>query len=242
LGQQWDAQVPHPGAVNIARTRLYLEFMGASRRRSGPRSGLYSEQRFTNWTPHDPYWLETEALPKRMRPKATVPRPSGDPLKILERRLAPGFVRPFTAPDVAAVLSCIPADFLNELAGVYLMAGTAKQGRARVPTYGMYWENQVFLFPVPAQRLAEGWFCSTNRAELQRYLACGAGLRSGRRGMIVQFDDESLRRFYLCEVLLHEVGHHVDRNRRSAKAGERYADWFAEFQRVNLPPLMRKHA
>lgn len=216
--------------------------MGVSVRRNGPRSGFYSEQRFTNWTPHDPYWLEVEALSRRMRPKASLPRPAADPVKIFERRLAAGFVRPFTTADVASVLACIPAGFLDELAGVYLMAGTVKQARTRVPTYGMYWENQVFLFPVPARRLADGWFCSSNRAELQRYLACGAGLRSARRGLTVQFDDESLRRFYLCEVLLHEVGHHVDRSRRSAKAGERYADWFAAFQRVNLPPLMRKNA
>ena len=216
--------------------------MRVSVRRGGPRSGLYSEQRLTNWTPHDPYWLEVEALSKPMRPKAVVPRLAGDPLKIFERRLTAGFVRPFTAMDVASVLSSIPAGFLEELAGVYLMAGTARQGRTRMPTYGMYWENQIFLFPVAAQRLADGWFCSSNRAALQRYLACGAVLRSGRRGMTVHFDDESLRRFHLCEVLLHEVGHHVDRSRRSAKGAERYADWFAEFQHARLPPMMRKHA
>jgi len=159
----------------------------------------------------------------------------GGALRIFERPLAPRFVRPFTATDVADVLSSIPADCLEQLAGVYLMAGTAKQQRSRAPTYGMYWENQIFLFPLPVQRLAEGWFCSSNRAELQRYLACGAVLRSARRGVTVQFDDESLRRFYLCEVLLHEVGHHVDRSRRSAKAAERYADWFAQFQHAQLP-------
>ena len=216
--------------------------MGVPMRRSGPRSDIYSEQRFTNWTPHDPYWLEVETLPRGARPMAVVPRAEGDGLKVVERQLGAGFVRPFTAADVAAVLSCIPGGFLDELAGIYLMAGTAKQARTRVPTYGMYWENEIFLFPVPARRLVDGWFCSSNRAELQRYLACGAALHSTRRGLIVRFDDESLRRFYLCEVLLHEVGHHVDRNRRSGKAGERYADWFAEFQRVNLPPMMRKHA
>jgi len=210
--------------------------MGVSARRSGPRSGLYSEQRFTNLTTHDPYWLEVEALPRGARPKAVVPRADGA-LRIFERQLAPRFVRPFTAADVAGVLSTIPPGFLDELAGVYLMAGTAKQERSRTPTYGMYWENQIFLFPVPEQRLIDGWFCSSNRAELQKYLACGAVLRSARRWATVHFDDESLRRFYLCEVLLHEVGHHVDRSRRSAKRAERYADWFAEFQHVELPPV-----
>jgi hypothetical protein len=182
--------------------------------------------------------LEAEAVPRRGRPKALVPRPADAPLGIFERSLSPRFVRPFTAADVADVLARIPGGFLDQLAGVYLMAGTAKQERTRVPTYGMYWENEVFLFPVPVQRLADGWFCSSNRAEIQKYLACGAVVRSGRRWVTVHFDDESLRRFYLGEVLLHEIGHHVDRSRKSLKAAERYADWFAEYEHARLPPAV----
>src|SRR5260221_172325 len=47
---------------------------------------------------------------------------------------------------------------------------------------------------------------------------------SPRDGVTVTFDKESLRRFYLFDVVLHEVGHHVDRHRTSGDA-ERYARW-----------------
>lgn len=116
------------------------------------------------------------------------------------------------------------------------MAGTAKQRRVRSLTYGMYFRNRIYLFPVPAQRLADGWRCSSNPAEIQKYVAFGAQVRSsGHRGITIAFDEESLRRFYLYDVLLHEIGHHVDRRRKFGGA-ERYARWFAEFQHAHLSP------
>ena len=40
----------------------------------------------------------------------------------------------------------------------------------------------------------------------------------------------ALRRFYLLDVLLHELGHHVGRlddRHKDRKTAERFADWFA---------------
>ncbi len=219
----------HPGE----RDYRYPDPMRRRANGAGPRSGLYSEQRFTNWTPHDPHWSEVEALPARMRPKAQVGR--GDHcLGIFERPLAEDFVRSWTAAGVAEVLCTVPLGFVSQLEGVYLMAGTAKQGRARVVTHGVYSRNRIYLFPVPARRMAEGWPCARKPNDIRNLRAFGAEVRpSGNRRVIVAFDEESLRRFYLYNVLLHEIGHHVDRERASG-AAERYARWFAEFQYAHL--------
>lgn len=43
-----------------------------------------------------------------------------------------------------------------------------------------------------------------------------------------EFTIESLKQFYLNDVLLHEIGHHVDRkNNKSNNQSERFAEWFA---------------
>ena len=44
------------------------------------------------------------------------------------------------------------------------------------------------------------------------------------------FSLRSLRRFYLYDVLLHELGHHVDKraDEKNNAARERYAEWFVE--------------
>ena len=40
-------------------------------------------------------------------------------------------------------------------------------------------------------------------------------------------DLDTLRRFYLRDVLMHEMGHHVDSQNVTKKARERFAEWFA---------------
>jgi hypothetical protein len=151
-------------------------------------------------------------------------------LPIFERKLAHDFVRPCTAVDVAEVLSTVPREFLDDLAGVYLMGGTAAQARTHNVTYGMYLRDQIFLFAVSAQKLETGWPCSRNPAELRRLRAAGASVRTARRETFATFDQQSLRYFYLHDVLLHELGHHTDRVHRSTREQERFAYWFAEYQ------------
>jgi hypothetical protein len=48
----------------------------------------------------------------------------------------------------------------------------------------------------------------------------------------LQFTEASLRRFYLCDVLLHELAHHIDERTfsRPTDAAERFAEWFAQEQ------------
>ncbi len=57
----------------------------------------------------------------------------------------------------------------------------------------------------------------------------GARIVSDSAGSYIQFDLESLRRFYLYDVLIHEIGHHVERDtgRGPGPASERFAKWFA---------------
>ena len=53
-----------------------------------------------------------------------------------------------------------------------------------------------------------------------------------RDGYVLQFSEDTLRAFYLRDVLLHEIGHHVDRSNFFSKkdaAAERYAKWFIQF-------------
>jgi len=50
-----------------------------------------------------------------------------------------------------------------------------------------------------------------------------------KQGWCVEFTEESLRAFYLLDVLLHELGHHVDERvwSRDVQSAERFAEWFA---------------
>jgi hypothetical protein len=95
--------------------------MRGSPKGSGQRSNLHSEQRFTNWSPHDPYRGEVETLPSKMRPRAEVARSEEAPLAVFDRPLTEGFLRPWSVDDVVAVLRAVPDQYLGGLTGVFLL-------------------------------------------------------------------------------------------------------------------------
>ena len=160
--------------------------------------------------------------------------PDADLLDIVERPLADQFNRPYSVTDVVGVLTAIPAGHLSGLDRVCLMGGTAKQRRARSLTFGMYSQNRIYLFPVATERLANGW-TSPNNPDRCRSACAAEPVRTWNRGATVTFDEESLRRFYLIDVLPHEIGHHVDHARGStSRDAERFAEWFADYQYTAL--------
>lgn len=160
---------------------------------SGPRSNRYSENRFTNWSEYEPWWLEIQSVFKRFDGRIAK-RPAFP--KTIELKALEGFIRPCSAKEVEAQLSRCPPEFLKGLRAVFILSGTTKQLRSwgRLTSfYGHYWRKCVFLHAYPF-----GWA-----------------------------DLDSLRRFYLRNVLMHEIGHHVDSRNVTLKDRERFAENFA---------------
>jgi hypothetical protein len=168
--------------------------MSAHSNGSGPRSNAYSQNRFTNWSEYEPWWLEIQAVFKRFDGKIAK-RPAFP--KIIELKTLEGFIRPCSAREAEAQMLSCPAEFLKDLRAVFILSGTVKQLKSwgRTTTfYGHYWRRCVFLHAYPF----------------------------GRRNL------DSLRRLYLRDVLMHEIGHHVDLHNVTEKAQERFAERFAE--------------
>jgi hypothetical protein len=166
--------------------------MSAHSNGSGPRSNRYSENRFTNWSEYEPWWLEVQAVFKRFDGKiAKNPKYP----KIIELKPLEGFIRPCSAKEVEAQLSNCPAEFLEGLRAIFILSGTKRQLKSydSLACYGYYWRCCVFLHAYPY-----------GQAELN-----------------------SLRRYYLRSVLMHEIGHHLDLVNTSAKDCERFAEKFA---------------
>jgi hypothetical protein len=196
------------------------------------RSGAYSKEKFTNWTDFDPYHEEISALPASLQPHRVLPLGGGGECRIYERPLSPGFLRPYTGEDVARVLASLPQPFLRELKGVFLMGGTGKQARiawSDLYRYGSYGSATVHLFAFPCRRLERRRKGPCRPHVVQEYLRAGATCATEGNEWVCRFTEESLRLFYLADVLIHEVGHHVDRLhlfRKPAREGEAFAHWF----------------
>jgi len=98
--------------------------------------------------------------------------------------LAPDFIHPCKRPDLERRLRQMPLEHLEELRAVFLLAGTRKQERSWRSSLGCYGMYWRACVFLCAQPFDSVW----------RYI-------------------DDLRDYYLDDVLVHEVAHHVDRFR-----------------------------
>jgi hypothetical protein len=169
-------------------------YMSAHSNGSGPRSNSYSENRFTNWSEYEPWWLEVQSVFKRF--DGRIAKNPKFP-KVIQLEPLDGFIRPCTAGEIETQLRNCPAKFLEGLRAVFILSGTRKQLKSYhrfTAFYGHYWRGCVFLHAYPFGRADLNW----------------------------------LHRFYLRNVLMHEIGHHLDSRNTTHKDRERFAEQFAE--------------
>ena len=98
--------------------------MSAHNNGSGPRSNSYSENRFTNWSEYEPWWLEIQAVFKRFDGRIAK-RPAFP--KIMEFARLEGFIHACSVREIEAQLRTCPPEFLKGLRAVFLLSGTTKQ-------------------------------------------------------------------------------------------------------------------
>jgi hypothetical protein len=171
--------------------------MSAHSQSSGPRSNAYSESKFSNWTAYQPFHSECAAGLRRIAKAA--PSNPAKPM-VLAMPLREGFRHPCRVEEVEWALDRLPSATIEGLRAVVQLGGNQRQLNAwlkgnRLPTYGAYWRECIFVFAYP-------------------------------RGYWTDLD--WLRDFFLKGVLVHEIGHHVDRHRNAdSRTKEGFASAFA---------------
>ena len=200
------------------------------RARSG-RSNMYSESKYTNWTPYDPQQSEINKL-RVSKPAANFVLDNGENVKLYKMDLHDSFVRPFDERDVIWMLNKLPVDMLHGLERIVLFGGTTRQAKSAWHadwSYGCYGYASIYLFAFPVRRMKWPSKKLHRPSELLAYERAGVKIIHESKQWVYYFDENSLRRFYLWDVLVHEVGHHVDRHHpdRSRKRSERFAEFFA---------------
>ncbi len=146
-----------------------------------------------------------------------------------------GYRHVITADDVRSRLAQLPEWMTKPLQVVQLSQMTRKKRCA--PCYGMQWGNAVYLYPIE-ESLIETF--SSPPKPAQRIEASMYGARwspTGGKWHLV-WSEESIRDFYLNNVLIHELGHILDSRNTNHRDRERYAEWFA--LEVGYKPSRRK--
>lgn len=147
------------------------------------------------------------------------------PYKIIEQAPGNGFRHILGEDDIRARLALLPAWMVKPLQFVQLSQMTRKKRRA--PCYGMQWGNTIYLYPIELN-LIENFRRAPKPAQVIEAKMFGARWeRISAQSWNLIWTEDTIRDFYLNNVLIHELGHILDeRNTRSIDR-ERYAEWFA---------------
>lgn len=117
---------------------------------------------------------------------------------------SPDFIHAACRAEIERRLLRMPAEHLTGLRAVFLLAGTRKQQRSWTSSLGCY-----------------GFYWR------ECIFLCAHPFELGRHNR------DSIRDFYLDDVLVHEVAHHIDRHRRAAyDTKESFANAFVQQQGV----------
>jgi hypothetical protein len=135
-----------------------------------------------------------------------------------------GYRHAVTVAEVRERLAMLPRNLTEQIEVIQFSRMTRK--RALFPCYGMQWGSTIYLYPIE-ESLVEVYTRPPTPA--QRIDVCMYGGRWERVGKAwhLIWTPETIRDFYLNNVLIHELGHIVDDRNTSFEARERYANWFA---------------
>jgi hypothetical protein len=134
------------------------------------------------------------------------------------------FVHAVTVDEVRSRLAELPAAFTHEIQVVQLSGMTRK--RRLFPLYGMQWGPNIYLYPIE-ESLTET-FVRPPRPEqrIEAQMFGGKWIETKNEWKLI-WTPETIRDFYLNNVLIHEVGHVNDTRNTNAHKREQYAIWFA---------------
>lgn len=154
------------------------------------------------------------------------PKESGEGnYKIVCQSPGKGYRHVVTEDDVRDRLARLPEWMTRSLEVVQLSQITRK--KKTFPCYGMQWGSALYLYPIEESRIEQFLSPPAPRHKKETSLFGGVWSQAQNGRWICTWTEESIRDFYLNNILIHELGHLLDERNRSYLDRERYAEWFA---------------
>lgn len=145
-------------------------------------------------------------------------------IQYVQRSAGKGFIHPVTVNEVKQRIAQLPSRFTRTIEVVQFSPMTRK--RSLFPLYGMQWGPNVYLYPIE-ESLQETYYRPPDPQQLIEAKMYGGVWRQINNIWTLTWTPDSIRDFYLNNVLIHEIGHVNDSRNSSTASRERYANWFA---------------
>ncbi|WP_199193333.1 hypothetical protein [Blastopirellula marina] len=150
---------------------------------------------------------------------------TGTDYKFIYQSPGEGFCHILTEQEIRERLAQLPEWMLEGLEVVQLSRLTRK--KLSFPCYGMQWGAAIYLYPMD-ESLIEYFPHPPRPEQLVEAKMFGAVWEEDEDGFWrLEWTEETIKDFYLNNVLVHELGHLLDTRNNNYVARERYAEWFA---------------
>lgn len=134
------------------------------------------------------------------------------------------FVHAVTVDEVRERLSLLPDRIVEKIEVIQLSRMTRK--RQVFPCYGMQWGASVYLYPIEDSLVETYVRPPTPQQQIEARMFGGSWTAADGEWTLT-WTRETLKDFYLNNVLIHEIGHVLDTRNTRSEDRERYANWFA---------------
>ncbi len=145
-------------------------------------------------------------------------------LRYVVQAAGQGFHHAVGVQEIRERLALLPERFTQRLEVVQLSAMTRK--RQLFPCYGMQWGAAVYLYPIEDSLVEVYRRPPTPQQQIEARMFGGRWSQEGKLWQLT-WTEQSIRDFYLNNVLIHEVGHLNDDRNSNSRDRERFANWFA---------------
>jgi len=133
-------------------------------------------------------------------------------------------MHPVSVTDIRKRVAQLPEEYRSRLEVVQLSRMTRK--RRLFPCYGLQWGASVYLYPIESS-LEELYVRAPRPAQrIETEMFGGRWEQDGSYWRLI-WTEETIRDYYINNVLIHEIGHINDERNTSFRERERFADWFA---------------
>ena len=151
--------------------------------------------------------------------------PTGRPgYRVVVQPPGPGYRHVVTPEEVQQRLAQLPEELVEPLEVVQLSRLTRK--KRSFPCYGMQWGRTIYLYPMEAD-LCEVFTRPPKPAQWNEARMFGGRWIQDGTLWRLQWTEETIKDFYLNNILIHELGHLLDQRNTNWRDRERFADWFA---------------
>ena len=135
-----------------------------------------------------------------------------------------GYIHPVTVEEVRERIAALPRRYQQGIEVLQFSRMTRKQ--ALFPRYGMQWGPNVYLYPIE-ESLVEVHARPPRPQQVIEARMYGGEWVEEKGTWLLKWTRETIRDFYLNNVLIHEIGHVHDMRNTSFEAREQFANWFA---------------